>query len=149
MMPNLVLELRQGDLMVLNGASIRFRTKARIELAARARFLFGKQIMPAADADSPARRIYFALQTAYVGTEVERAAGLAQAAELIAEFRGVTTSALAREILDRAWIAAAADDCYQALKLVRRIIRHEDAVLGRVSGFSQTAENVAETVAVP
>jgi len=130
-MPNLVLELRQGDLMVLNGASIRFRTKARIELAARARFLFGKQILPLAEADSPARRIYFALQTAYVGTDEEQRTGLAEARELIAAFKSATTSALACEILDRALIAAEADDCYQALKLVRRIVRHEDAVMGR------------------
>ena len=130
-MPNLVLELRQDDLMVLNGASIRFRTKARIELAARARFLFGKQILPLAEADSPARRIYFALQTAYVGTDVEQKAGLAEARELIAAFKMATTSALASEILDRALAAAESDDCYQALKLVRRIVRHEDAVMGR------------------
>ena len=44
-MSTLVLELRQGDMMVVNGAPIRFRNRARIELAARARFLFGKQIM--------------------------------------------------------------------------------------------------------
>ena len=130
-MPNLVLELRQGDLMVLNGASIRFRTKARIELAARARFLFGKQILPLAEADSPARRIYFALQTAYVGTDDEQKAGLAEARELIAAFKAATTSVLAGEILDRALAAAEVDDCYQALKLVRRIVRHEDAVMGR------------------
>ncbi len=130
-MPNLVLELRQGDLMVLNGASIRFRTKARIELAARARFLFGKQILPLAEADSPARRIYFALQTAYVGTDDEQKAGLVEARDLIAAFKAATTSALAGEILDRALAAAESDDCYQALKLVRRIVRHEDAVMGR------------------
>ena len=130
-MPNLVLELRQGDLMVLNGASIRFRTKARIELAAKAKFLFGKQILPLAEADSPARRIYFALQTAYVGTEEEQVVGLADARALITAFKMATTSALAIEILDRAMMAAEADDCYQALKLVRRIVRHEDAVMGR------------------
>lgn len=130
-MPNLVLELRQGDLMVLNGASIRFRTKARIELAAKAKFLFGKQILPLAEADSPARRIYFALQTAYVGTDEEQVVGLADARALIAAFKAATTSALAIEILDRAMLAAEADDCYQALKLVRRIVRHEDAVMGR------------------
>ena len=56
---------------------------------------------------------------------------LASARELIAAFKDATTSALAREILDRALAAAEADDCYQALKLARRIIRHEDAVLGR------------------
>jgi len=35
------------------------------------------------------------------------------------------------EHIDRAMAAAEADDCYQALKLARRIIRHEDAILGR------------------
>ena len=82
-MSNLVLELRQGDMMIVNGASIRFRSKTRIELAAKARFLFGKQIMPPDSADSPARRIYFALQTAYIGTDDERIGGLAEARHLI------------------------------------------------------------------
>ena len=130
-MSNLVLELRQGDMMIVNGASIRFRNKTRIELAAKARFLFGKQIMAPDAADSPARRIYFALQTAYIGTEDERRTGLEEAKVLIREFQGATTSSLAREILERAWDAASEDDCYTALKLVRRVIRHEDAILGR------------------
>lgn len=132
-MSNLVLELRPGETMIVNGAPIRFRTKSRIELTARARFLFGKQIMPPDQADSPARRIYFALQTAYIGAEEERAGGLDRARGLIAEFAGETTSSLAREILERALAAAEADDCYRALKLARRIVRHEDVVLGRPS----------------
>jgi flagellar biosynthesis repressor protein FlbT len=130
-MSTLVLELRPGEVMIVNGAPIRFRTKTRIELTAKARFLFGKQIMPPNEVDSPARRIYFALQSAYIGNEEERPRGLAAARELIAEFKQSTTSALAREILDRALEEAESDNCYQALKLARRIIRHEDAVLGR------------------
>ena len=130
-MSTLVLELRQGEMMIVNGAPIRFRTKSRIELTARARFLFGKQIMAPDQADSPARRIYFALQSAYIGTDDERVRGLEAARELIAAFKSATTSALACEILDRALGCAESDDCYQALKLARRIIRHEDAVLGR------------------
>lgn len=131
-MSNLVLELRQGEVMILNGAPIRFRTKSRIELTAKARFLFGKQIMPLDQADSPARRIYFALQSAYIGSVDERPDGLRSARDLIEAFKTATTSTLARDILDRALAAAEADDCYQALKLTRRIIVHEDAVLGRV-----------------
>jgi flagellar protein FlbT len=138
-MSNLVLELRQGEMMIVNGAPIRFRTKSRIELTAKARFLFGKQIMPPDQADSPARRIYFALQSAYIGNETEREQGLIDARELVAEFKGATTSALAREILDSMVTAAEADDCYRALKLARRIIRHEDAVLGRVSPIATTS----------
>ena len=71
-MSTLVLELRQGDMMVVNGAPIRFRNRTRIELAAKARFLFGKQILAPEAADTPARRIYFALQTAYIGADDER-----------------------------------------------------------------------------
>jgi flagellar protein FlbT len=132
-MSNLVLELRQGDMMIVNGASIRFRSKARIDLASKARFLFGKQIMPPDAADSPARRIYFALQTSYIGTDDERIGGLANARRLIGEFQAATTSALARDILVRALTAAEKDDCYTALKLVRRVIRHEDAILNRTT----------------
>ena len=78
-MSTLVLELRPDEMMIVNGAPIRFRTKSRIELTAKARFLFGKQIMPPDQADSPARRIYFALQSAYIGAEDERPCGLASA----------------------------------------------------------------------
>lgn len=136
-MSNLVLELRQGEVMIVNGAPIRFRTKTRLELTAKARFLFGKQIMPPDQVDSPARRIYFALQSAYIGAEDERPQGLKSARELIDAFKAATTSHLARDILDRALSAAEADDCYQALKLTRRIIRHEDMVLGRTTALTE------------
>jgi flagellar protein FlbT len=129
-MSTLVLELRQGDLMVVNGAPIRFRNRTRIELAAKARFLFGKQIMAPEAATTPARRIYFALQTAYIGTDEERAQGLGLARALIGEFQSATTSALAREMLRTALALAEADDCYQALKLSRRVMRHEEEILG-------------------
>lgn len=129
-MSTLVLELRSGDLMVVNGAPIRFRNRTRIELAAKARFLFGKQIMAPEQATTPARRIYFALQTAYIGSDEERPAGLAAARQLVAEFQEATTSATAREMLGQALACAEADDCYQALKLTRRVMRHEEEVLG-------------------
>jgi len=130
-MSNLVLELRQGEMMIVNGAPIRFRTRSRIELTAKARFLFGKQIMPPDQADSPARRVYFALQSAYIGNETEREGGLESARHFIADLHQATTSDTVRLLLDQALVAAEEDDCYQALKLVRRVIQHEDAVLDK------------------
>ena len=143
-MSTLVLELRQGDMMIVNGAPIRFRNRARIELTARARFLFGKQLMTPDMANTPARRIYFALQTAYIGDHDERRAGLDLARELISEFHEATTSEMVRDLLDRALKTAEADQCYQALKLARRVMRHEEVVLGLtpVSAVSIT-EDVA------
>ena len=139
-MSNLVLELRQGDMMVVNGAAIRFRTRCRIELTAHARFLFGRQIMPPHEADTPARRIYFALQTAYIGDDEERRVGLAEARVRIGEFRDATTSAMALALLDQALASATVGKCYQALRLVRRLIAHEDAVLGRPSRSGEQRE---------
>ena len=143
-MSTLVLELRPGDMMIVNGAPIRFRNRTRIELTARARFLFGKQLMTPDMANSPARRIYFALQTAYIGDHDERRAGLDLARELIGEFHEATTSEMVRDLLDRALKVAEADQCYQALKLARRVMRHEEVVLGLapVSAVSIT-EDVA------
>src|ERR1700750_3075931 len=105
-MSNLVLELRQGEVMIVNGAPIRFRTRSRIELTAKARFLFGKQIMPPDQANSPARRIYFALQSAYIRNEQEGEAGVESARHFIAEFQAATTSGPVRLILEQALIAA-------------------------------------------
>jgi flagellar protein FlbT len=141
-MSSLVLELRQGDMMIVNGAPIRFRNQVGIELTAKANFLFGKQLMTPDMAHTPAKRIYFALQTAYIGDHDERIAGLQQAKQLIAEFCEATTSSLARECLGRALALVEEDQCYQALKLVRRVMRHEEVVMGlaAVTQFAKAAE---------
>ncbi len=138
-MANLVLELKPGEMMVINGASIRFRSRSRIELASRARFLFGKQIMAPQDARSPARRIYYALQNAYVGTDAERAVALSELEAMVAMFREATTSASAVVILEAIMHHVRADEYYLALKLGRRIIRHEDAVLQAASATLEPA----------
>ncbi len=129
-MSTLVLELRPGDLMVVNGASLRFRSRTRVELVAKARFLFGKQVMTPEAVNTPSRRIYFALQCAYVGPEEEREAALADAHRLVGEFQEATTSVMARQLLERALAMAEQDEWYQALRLVRHVMRHEATVLG-------------------
>lgn len=125
----LVIELRAADVLIVNGAPIRFRNKARIELTTRVRFLFGKQVMPPAEANTPARRLYFALQTAYIGEPEERAPALARARDLAQDFADHTTSGLARHLCVAAIGAAEHDDGYQALKYARRLVQHEAAVL--------------------
>ena len=143
-MSNLILELRQGDMMVVNGAAIRFRNRTRIELTAHARFLYGRQIMSPQEANTPARRIYFALQTAYIGDEHERKHGLADAEIFIEAFKNATTSSFAVALLDGALAHAKNDRCYQALRLARRVVRHEDAVLGHTATERMTLTSSKE-----
>jgi flagellar protein FlbT len=133
-MSTLVLELKADDMLIINGAPMRVRNKTRIELNGPARFLFGKQIMPPGGDTTPARRIYYAIQTAYIGNDSERPAARLAAKEYCAEFAAHTTSRLAAQILNDAMRAMDEDRCYDALRMVRRIISHEDAVLKGTSG---------------
>jgi flagellar protein FlbT len=125
-MTTLVLELRPGDLLIVNGAPLRFRNRARVELTNRARFLFGKQVLTAETATTPARKIYLALQTAYIGQDEERAGVLAEARRRVADYGGPAAPESSRLLLRQALEAAEAEDHYQALKLVRRVIRQEE-----------------------
>jgi flagellar biosynthesis repressor protein FlbT len=74
-------------------------------LTAEARFLFGKQVMSPDQANSPARRNYFALQPAYIEEKTEREAGLESARYFIEKFQQATTSEVARQLLTRALVA--------------------------------------------
>ena len=128
-MAGLGLRLGIGDKLVINGAAIHFVTAADIRLANKARFLFGRQIMAPADASTAARRIYYALQTAYVGETEERASALQEAACCIKTFRKETSLPAAHRLLDEALRLAHSGECYHALKVARRIVAHEDALL--------------------
>jgi flagellar protein FlbT len=147
-MPGLVLELKQDDLIIINGAVIKFRAKSRIEINGRARFLFGKQILRPSESTTPARRIYLALQIAYVGNEDERSASLAEAKSLINAFRAKTASTMAREMLDRMLRLAEQDESYEALKLARTMIRHEDALTRQLAVNVETDRPITESVSL-
>jgi flagellar protein FlbT len=128
-MSTLVLEMRAGDLMVVNGASIRFRTRTRVELVAKARFLFGKQVMVPEGANTPARRIYFACNAPMSG---RRRSGRRRWPTRTAWCRvpgGDDLQHGAPAAGPRAALAEG-DEWYQALRLVRHVMRHEATVLG-------------------
>jgi flagellar protein FlbT len=130
-MPTHVLELHAGETLIVSGTRMRFRTKGQVEVPEHTRFLFGKQIMSPDEADTPARLLYLALQDVYTGSEDERARGLAAVRERIAEFGADTAIPLVREVLWRTLALVERDECGPALKLVARLIRHENAVLRR------------------
>jgi len=126
-MSALILELKQGELMIMNGATLRFKNRARVELSTQARFLFGKQIMQPDDAVSPAQRIYYELQQAYVGAEDACPEALARAKTLILNLRE-SAGGMAIEMLDQMLVVIAKGGSFEALKLARQLIRHETAL---------------------
>jgi flagellar biosynthesis repressor protein FlbT len=59
----MLLKLRAGEKLYLNGAVIRVERKATIELLNDATFLLEAHVMQAGDANTPLRQLYFVLQT--------------------------------------------------------------------------------------
>jgi flagellar protein FlbT len=125
-MSALILELKQGESMILNGAVIRFKTRTRIELNSQARFLFGKQIMPEEQAVSRAQKLYYALQQAYIGDETARPAALLRAHALIVECQRDSDPSQA-ELFERLQRGLAGGAGFETLKLARQLIREEEA----------------------
>jgi len=126
-MSALILELKQGESMILNGAVIRFKTRTRLELNTQARFLFGKQIMQAEEAITPGQKLYFALQQAYIGDDTLRPDALRHARCLIEAYRAASPPPLTA-LLDQILHVIADSAGFEALKLARQIIR-EEAIL--------------------
>ena len=110
--------------MVVNGATIRFRNKCRVELVSHARFLFGKQIMAEHEAETMIRQLYFQLQTAYVGPAEERAEATLAVRDLLQRLRDEARADLvtALGLIEDAF---ANEDFYKALKLLRIMIQSE------------------------
>jgi len=125
----LVLELRAGDRMLVNGAALQFKTRTSVMLANHARFLFGKQIMAAEEANTPARRIYFAIQGAYVCEEAERRAVLQAACDMVEDYAATLASETARGLLQNAVSDLRAGDCWEAMRRIRTLFAHDDALL--------------------
>jgi flagellar protein FlbT len=125
----LVLEFRAGDKMLVNGAALQFQTRASVVLSNRVRFLFGKQILAPEDARTPARRLYFAIQAAYVCEDAERPRFLELARGLADDYAEATTSATARTLVGGAIADLEAGRCWDAMRRVRDLFAHDDAVL--------------------
>ncbi len=124
-MSHLVLELRPGEMMVVNGATIRFRNKCRIELVSQARFLFGKQIMAEHEAETAMRRLYYRLQTSYAGPVEDRAEAMQDVQALLTRLRQ-ESSVQTEDALRAVEEACHAEDFYKALKLLRTMIHAEE-----------------------
>lgn len=114
----LTLELRAGQTLLVNGGPVLFATSARICLPERVRAVGGRRYMPPAQATTPARRFYVAVQTAYAGLERERDAALALARDLAPRLGDGAQAAAVLRVLD-------AGHGFPALKLAWDLVAAE------------------------
>jgi flagellar protein FlbT len=127
----LKITLKPHEKMILGGAVVRCgASKCRFIVENNVPILRQTSILSVENADSPARRIYLAIQMMYVDeAHIDEHQKIYW--ELVRQFLEAAPSAL--EIVDQTneWILTG--DYYQALKSARRLIDYEQEVIERVT----------------
>jgi len=119
----LKIDFKAGDKLVINGAVVEnIGHNASLLIHNEAAILREKEILSEAETATPAARVYFALQCAYIFHE-KKEHYLSLFRQFLNDY--VTAAPSAKEIGDQ--ILAAVDDgkIYKGLKLTQKLIGHE------------------------
>jgi len=127
----LKLNLRAHERFILNGAVVaNGDRRTTLTLENGASILRERDIMTADQANTPARRVYFACMLAYIDPSDER--HRTSFIDLVGEFMTAISSPVARLACIDASKSVLAGDYYRALLHCRSLIDYEDKVFGTV-----------------
>jgi flagellar protein FlbT len=123
----LLLEIKSGDKLMINGAVIECAgAGTRLLVHNQAAILREKEVMTDDQAVTPASRTYFALQCAYVFPE-QRDRYLTMFNQFIRDY--VAAAPSAAPIADKMLEAVTKGNLYQGLKHAFKLLAHEGEVL--------------------
>ena len=126
----LKITLRPGEKMIIGGAVVtNGGAKCDLFIENEVPMLRGKNIMTQEDADSPCRRIYFAVQLMYIDTK-NLTLYHDQYWRLVRELMDAAPSLVG--IIDAISEEIVSNRYYQALKLARKLILYEEEALFNV-----------------
>lgn len=130
----LKLSLKPGEKIAVNGAVIVNGDDRRASLVVenKARILRERDIMQPAEANSPARRIYFAVMMLYLDSGDDRLLWRDYETRL-RQFAGVIETPAALRNCARLSAAVANRDFYKALNIARELIAFEEERLSDVA----------------
>jgi flagellar protein FlbT len=121
------ITLEPGKKIIVNGAVIENTGgSTTLKIHNKANILRGTEVLTEADATTPARRLYHALQSAYL-FEGNRTEYLARFERFVEDY--LTAAPSARDIAEKTLKAVAGGDYYGALKNARKFLTHEDNLL--------------------
>ena len=124
----LVIHLKRDARMIINGAVLENASGRTISFLVKneAALLRHSDVLQPAEASTPATRVYFALQCAYLFAD-QRPRHLAQVADLVASYLAAAPSAAPLGAAVRE--AVASGNLYDALKKARKLRQHERELL--------------------
>lgn len=139
----LKLDFKAGDKLVINGAVLEnIGTNAKILIHNESAILREKEILSVADTSTPASRVYFALQCAYMFPH-KKDEYLTLFADFLKEF--VTACPSTKPIADEIEQFVDDDKIYKALKHTQKLIAHQAKVLKSLEdGVEEVSEETIE-----
>ena len=131
----LVLELKAGDKVIINGAVVELSSShAKMIVHNQASILRGKEVISEEEAATPAARVYFALQNAYMFPE--HAEGyLKQFTTYIDQYLQSCPSSA--ELVTRIKAEVDAGRLYKGLKEAQELVMHQHEVLQSLENHLQ------------
>lgn len=124
----LKLSLKPGETFILNGAVVRNGDRRGILLLEnQARVLREKDIMQPEEANTPARRAYFAIMQMYLTGEQEGPA-YDRSMRALADLLAVTPIPEERTLVTEISAYVTSSNLYKALSKCRKLVQHDDAL---------------------
>ena len=132
-MKPILISLNAGDRLYVNGAVLRTSRKTCLELLNEATFLLQQHVMQVEQANTPARQMYFLMQTMLM--DPKNAAQVrpllsSAVAGLMQAYEDATAVGILRTVAQ----LAARDRILEAMKNTRALFPIEDEILGRTTG---------------
>src|ERR1700761_3495445 len=125
------ITLRDGEKMILNGAVIRSVGRNQLCLENSASVLRGRDVMTPEEADTPAKRLYFACMMAYIdpdNLDSHRDSILALVRDLLSAFQSLEAKAICATFAEK----VATSQFYRALADCRWLIAYEAEAIARL-----------------
>ena len=134
----MILSLKAGSKLYLNGAVIKVDRKVNLELINDAVFILDIHVMQTRDATTPLRQLYFVLQSILM-----EPGDTAPSKEFVLEvLAGLNATFENREVLDGLQLVGqqiAFGRSFEAMKLIRLLFSIEDQILLRHGNVSSRA----------
>ena len=126
----LLIDLKNGDKIIINGAVLENSgSNTKLLVHNKVPILREKEVLSEDDAKTPASRVYFALQCAYI-FPTERAQYLKAFQGFLTDYVAAAPTALAIGNQIRTFVEK--EELYRALKAAQKLIKHESDIFSEM-----------------
>lgn len=128
----LIIDLKPGEKVIVNGAVIENAgSSTKLRIHNNSNILKQKEIMVEEDASTPASRVYFCLQCAYIFPG-EKAKYVKMFLDYLTQY--VEACPSARDLAVEIAREADEENYYKALRAARKLLKHEEALFRHMRG---------------